>query len=316
MAQSPPKIIFGAAWIAAMSPETINQMFDILKQRKALGIDTASIYTKSEATIGSIPAAKNFEIHTKAAGFAPGAMSKKNILNSMERSLKDLGVESVDLYYLHSPDPITPIEESLSAIQELYTAGKFKRFGISNFLPSDVQKIYDIQKAANSVLPTVFQGNYNAMSRHVEEDLFPLLRKLDMHFYAYSPIAGGFLVKDPAQLRTQSAGGRFENESPAGKLYNKLYGKESLFKALETWGEIAKDAGFSKAALAYRWIVWHSALNVEEGDALIVGASKVAQLEETLDAIDAGPLDEKTVERVTGIWEVVKADAPRDNWNA
>jgi aryl-alcohol dehydrogenase-like predicted oxidoreductase len=95
-----------------------------------------------------------------------------------------------------------------------------------------------------------------------------------------------------------------------------MYGKESLFKALEEWDVIAKDAGITKAALAYRWIVYHSALKGANGDAVIIGASKVAQVEETLTFIEAGPLPEKIVERVNGIWETVEHEAPLDNYNS
>ncbi|TVY87572.1 Oxidoreductase, partial [Lachnellula willkommii] len=307
--------------------------------------------SQSELTLKKYNAPKTFEINTKAPGFKAGALSKQRILQGLEKSLEDLGVDSVcmpcaftnhtfaiclsdwdwgiwkngcadwsradvDLYYFHSPDPATPIEESLSAIREAYAAGKFKRFGLSNFLPADVQKIHDIQKAANSILPTVFQGNYNPVSRHIEEDLFPLLRKLNISFYAYSPIAGGFLVKDAAAIRSQDVEGRFGAKTGSANLYATLYGKESLLGALEEWGDIAREAGVSKAALAYRWVSYHSALRPGLGDGIIVGARKTGQLEETLIAIQAGPLDEVTAEKARAVWGKVKAEAPRDNWNS
>jgi aflatoxin B1 aldehyde reductase len=190
------------------------------------------------------------------------------------------------------------LKETLEAITELYNAGKFKRFGVSNFKAEDVQKIYDIQSAKKAVLPTVFQGNYNAVSRHIETSLFPVLRKLGITFYAYSPIAGGFLVKDADQVRAKSASGRFGSDAryvsstssfletlkatddppsfiselldstadcsdSAGEMYKVMYAKETLLDALDEWGHIAKAAGVSKAALAYRWIAYHSALKAE-----------------------------------------------------
>lgn len=94
-----------------------------------------------------------------------------------------------------------------------------------------------------------------------------------------------------------------------------MYGKESLYQALDEWGEIAKDAGISKAALAYRRITYHSALKKKNGDGVIIGASKISQLEETLIAIEAGPLDTGIAKRASDIWEKVKDDAPRDNWS-
>jgi aflatoxin B1 aldehyde reductase len=189
------------------------------------------------------------------------------------------------------------------------------QFGISNYMPQDAQKIYDIQAAANSVLPTVFQGNYNAVSRLIEADLFPLLRKLNMSFYAYSPVAGGFLTQDASKIRARDLQGRFNGKSGIGDMYVKLYGGESMNKALDMWAELATDAGISKAALAYRWIAHHSALKNGHGDQIIIGASKPSQLEESLTAIEAGPLEPRIAKRVDDIWETVKHEAPRDNWH-
>ncbi|KAE9375814.1 Aldo/keto reductase [Stipitochalara longipes BDJ] len=316
MAQSAPSIVFGSAPIARFSTETAKEFLNILEKRNVKQIDTASIYTGSEVTLGKLGAPKKFIIQTKAPGFSPGSLGKQSILNGMKKSLEDLQTDSVDIYYLHAPDPATPIEETLAAIQELYAAGKFKRFGLSNFKTPDVQKIYDIQSANNAVLPSVFQGNYNAVSRHIEKDLFPLLHKLKISFYAYSPIAGGFLVKNSTQLREKDDPGRFGPNAPTGDMYTSMYGKESLFQAVDEWGHIASDAGISKAALAYRWITFHSALKGANGDAVIVGASKTAQLEETLTAVEQGPLPESIAQRVDAIWEKVEHEAPLDNYNS
>ena len=178
-----------------------------------------------------------------------------------------------------------------------------------------MQKIYDIQAAASSVLPTVFQGNYNAVSRHIEDDLFPLLRKLKISFYAYSPSAGGFLVKDAAQIRSKEVEGRFGGKDFIGNMYNTLYNKESLLQALDEWNGIAKRSGVSRAALAYRWIAYHSALKKEHGDGIIIGARILSQLEETLTAFEAGPLEKEIATQCSNIWEKVKNDAPRDNFS-
>lgn len=142
------------------------------------------------------------------------------------------------------------------------------------------------------------------------------MHKLHISFYAYSPIAGGFLVKESNQVRSKDVEGRFSGKTPIGDMYNVMYGKESMYQALDEWGEIARNAGISKAALAYRWITYHSALKKENGDGVILGASKVSQLEETLTAIEAGPLDARTAKRASDIWEKVKHEAPRDNVNS
>jgi aflatoxin B1 aldehyde reductase len=189
------------------------------------------------------------------------------------------------------------------------------QFGLSNFTAPDVQNIYSICKAKAYPLPTVYQGNYNPVARHVEADLFPLLRRLDIAFYAYSPLAGGFLVKDAALLGGQGAG-RWDRDSPLGQLYRALYGKPRLVAALRDWEAIAAEAGVSRAALAYRWVWWHSALKGARGDACIIGSTRPEQLEETLGDVEAGPLPEEAVERIEMIWKSVEQEAPVDNYNS
>ena len=126
-----------------------------------------------------------------------------------------------------------------------------------------------------------------------------------------SPIAGGFLTRTSQEVRDFSAvEGRFSGNTPVGVLYSRLYGKESLFDALDEWEQIAADAGITKAALAYRWVVWHSRLDGALGDGVIIGSRSLQQLKETLVAIEAGPLETKTSERVENIWHKVKEEAP------
>lgn len=98
-------------------------------------------------------------------------------------------------------------------------------------------------------------------------------------------------------------------------MYATLYGKESLLQALDEWDVIAADAGISKVALAYRWVVWHSGLDGAKGDGVVIGARGAQQLHETLGVIEQGPLKEGIAERASAIWEKVKDEAPRDNFN-
>ena len=92
---------------------------------------------------------------------------------------------------LAAPDHKTPIEETLEAINEVHKQGHFKRFGLSNYQAEDVERIYKHCKEHNYVLPTVYQGNYSPVARKQEQLLFPTLRKYNIAFYAYSPLAGG-----------------------------------------------------------------------------------------------------------------------------
>ncbi|KAL8640694.1 MAG: hypothetical protein Q9228_002420, partial [Teloschistes exilis] len=208
MADSAPAIIFGTTAIAGWSADEIDEAVVCLQAHKVTSLDTARVYKDSEATLGKHKLSEKFSSHTKAPALSPGCLSRQSILDGIETSLKELGVDvvrgilmKVDLYYLHGPDPTTPIEDTLAGIREVYAAGKFRRFGISNYRPQDVRTIHSIQSAHASCLPTVYQGCYNAVARHAESDLFPVLRELGINFYAYSPIAGGFLAKRSSQLR-------------------------------------------------------------------------------------------------------------------
>ena len=144
------------------------------------------------------------------------------------------------------------------------------QFGLSNFKPEDVRRVYDYAASKGYVLPTVFQGNYNPVARHYDKTLFPLLRELNIAFYAYSPLAGGFLVKDAETLSTGGGQGRWDPSSRVGKVYNEKYTKPSLLKALSEWEAIADEARVSKAALAYRWVTYNSTLSAGHGDGIIV----------------------------------------------
>ena len=219
----------------------------------------------------------------------------------------------MDILYFHAPETTVPFEEQLEAANELYKQGAFKRLGLSNFTAEQVQEVYDIAKKNGFVLPSVYQGNYSAVSRRPETTLLPTLRKLGFSYYAYSPIAGGFLAKTRQQI--EEGAGRFDPSTPLGQLYIGLYHKPSYFVALDTWVKIAEDAGISRAELAYRWVTYHSALSGEKGDGVVFGAHKQSHLEETIRYIRAGPLQADIVQRIEDIWEGIKDEAPLDNYN-
>jgi aflatoxin B1 aldehyde reductase len=95
-----------------------------------------------------------------------------------------------------------------------------------------------------------------------------------------------------------------------------MYGKPALLEALKEWEAIARDAGTSRASLAYRWVLYHSALMGELGDGCIIGATRTEQLEETMRDVKDGPLGMDAVERIDGIWKKVAHDAPVDNFSS
>lgn len=222
----------------------------------------------------------------------------------------------MDVYYIHCPDRSLDLADVLKGINDAYRAGYFKRFGLSNFTADEVERVYALCEERGYPLPTVYQGNYSPVARRTETELFPTLRKLHIAFYAYSPLAGGLLTKTKEQIiEGHKDAGRFGKGHWLGSLYGDLYNKPSYHKALDLWGEAASRAGCSKGELAYRWVAFDSPLNPEYGDAIVFGASKLSQVEETLAWLKLGSVGEQAKAEIDKIWKVIENDAPLDNYN-
>ena len=198
-------------------------------------------------------------------------------------------------------------------MNELHKRGRFRRFGLSNYKPEEVEEVVKVCKENGFVLPTVYQGNYSPVARRQDSELFPVLRKHGIAFYAYSPLAGGFLTKTKEDIESKSKG-RF-TDAGAGPMYRTLYAKPKYKEALATWNDIATKHDIGKAELAYRWVAYNSPLSNEYGDAIIVGASQLEQLEESLKWFKKGPLPESAVKGIDQVWESVKDEAGLDNFN-
>jgi len=310
------KIVYGGASLNATGnfkdKESVSQVLDALTSAGVTHLDTARLYGPSESLIGEQPSRTAFTIDTKIkGGFEPGTAAKDAVIRDAQNSLDTVNIDQFDILYLHAPDETVPITETLEAVNEVYKKGTFKRFGLSNFNAEQVQEVYDLSKEKGWVLPSVYQGNYSPIARHLETLLFPTIRKLGFVFYAYSPLAGGFLTKATADL--DAGAGRF-NDVALGGLYSRLYDKPSLRSALAEWNDVAEKEGISKAELAYRWVAYDSFLKAELGDAVIFGASKLGQIEQTAGWLKKGGLSEEAHKRIDAIWESVKDDAPVDNF--
>lgn len=318
------KLIFGTAsfhypnnkW--SETDDHVREGFHLLKEHGVLNLDSAQAYDGSEEHLGRLKAGKEWgmTIDTKwRAGWSQeeGANSKGEILASAKSSLEKLDVTKVDVFYLHAPIYNVPVEETLSGVDAAYRTGAFERFGLSNYPAADVQKVYDTCKANGFVLPTVYQGSYSAITRNQEETLIPLLRKLGISFYAYSPIAGGFLAK--SRLQIEQGESRFSKNQMFG-LYHKMFVNEANMTALQKWSDIAAKEGISTAELAYRWVTFNSALKREFGDAVVFGANSPDQLKTTLGFFKKGPLSDITEEKIDKVWGIVKDVAYTDNYEA
>lgn len=230
---------------------TTTQWLDALEAGGCKTIDSAQMYAGSEKLLGEANAGKRgFVVDTKdpAGGAGPDKMKPEEIEPKLRESLKQLNMSQVDVFYFHAPDESTPPEDFMHVVDKLHQEGLFKRYGLSNFEASHVEKICKYADAHKLVKPTVYQGNYNALARKQEELLFPTLRKWGIAFYAYSPLAGGFLTKTREQY--EAGAGRFnDNIAMIGSMYKWMYGRPAMLDALADWEAIAKEEGCTKAAL-------------------------------------------------------------------
>ena len=319
---APVPLVFGCDSVmtgsAHSTPEAINAVFDTLEQNGIDTLDTAQLYRDSETLLGkSNVVARPFTIDSKVpGGWVAGTLEPSRLRADAYASLEKLGILKLDIFYIHGPDKNLPLKDALATMNALHQEGVYSRFGLSNFVASDVQEIYDLCVENNWVRPTVYQGNYSAFARRQETELFPLLRKLGMAFYAYSPLAGGFLARSNVAELKGDGGGKFADKN-SFDMYKKMYSeKPALLAGLVRWAEISEGAGCSSPAeLAYRWVTNNSILDPEKGDKVIIGASKIAQISKTVEWVKKGPLSPEIVKAINDIWPTIEKESPLDNFN-
>lgn len=174
-----------------------------------------------------------------------------------------------------------------------------------------MERIYEYGKSMGYVLPTAYQGLYNAVTRRGEKELLPTLRKLGISLYSYSPLGAGFFASSPSLIR-EGKDGRFNTAEIDGLVYQAMYHRPSYMAALESWGQLAAQSGVGKMELAWRWINFHSLLQAEHGDSILVGADTAEQLELLFQWRAKGPLEAWVVNEIDGIWASCEKDAPLD----
>ncbi|XP_042544561.1 aflatoxin B1 aldehyde reductase member 2 [Dipodomys spectabilis] len=285
-------------------------------------LDTAFMYCggQSEAILGGLGLGLGggdctVKIATKANPWEGKSLKPDSVRSQLETSLKRLQCPRVDLFYLHAPDHGTPVEETLRACHQLHQEGKFAELGLSNYASWEVAEICTLCKSNGWIMPTVYQGMYNATTRQVETELFPCLRHFGLRFYAYNPLAGGLLTgkykyEDKDSKKPE---GRFFGNSWA-ETYRNRFWKEDHFKAIALV-EKALQAAYGPSApsmtsAALRWMYHHSQLQAAHGDAVILGMSSPEQLNQNLAATEQGPLEPAVVEAFDRAWHLVAHECP------
>ncbi|KAH8893037.1 putative aldo/keto reductase [Thozetella sp. PMI_491] len=281
-----------------------NKTSDYDLTQSTVHIDTARDYIGSEKLLGQAEASSRFTVDTKIHSGTPGDHEPAKIELSIGQSLQDLGVSSVETMYLHVPDRQTPFEDTAKAMHDALQQGKFKKFGLSNYSAAEVQKFIEICEEKGYTKPSVYQGQYNALVRGGEKELFPLLRKHNISFHGFSAAAGGFFTGDP------NSSERWSKDNAVGAYWSKVYGKPPVQASVGIVREAAAKFSISGHTAALRWTAFHSILDGKYGDGIIFGVSKMEQLYNTLDAIDAGPLPAELADAITAIYATVEGSEP------
>ncbi|KAI5458185.1 NADP-dependent oxidoreductase domain-containing protein [Mariannaea sp. PMI_226] len=281
-------------------------------------IDTARIYLGGEQESFTAQAGwkeRGVQIATKSYPLAPGGHTAANLRKDLETSLAKLGTDCVDIFYLHSADRSVPYAETLEAANALYTEGKFRKLGLSNFSAYEIAEIVMLCDARGWVKPTIYQGIYNALTRNLETEVIPACRRFGLDLVVFNALAGGLLTgRFLGSATSDEVGqGRYDTKTFLGPIYRSMYFKDSTFEAVKMINAVAEKHSLSMTEVAFRWCVHHSALKTAlqgGNDGILIGISKIEQIGGNMKDIRKGPLPEDVVEVLEKAWLMVKGTSP------
>ena len=213
--------------------------------------------------------------------------SRKYLLSSLDQSLGRLGLDYVDIFYSHRPDPETPVEETMGALASAVRQGKALYVGISNYDPEQTRAAASALEAEGVPL-LIHQPRYSMFDRHIEDGLFPVLEDVGAASIVFSPLAQGLLtdryLSGDVPADSRAATSRFLSpEKISAQYLERMRGLDA----------IAKERGQSIAQLALSWVLREPLVA-----SALIGASSVAQLEQNVAALDAAPLDDDEIARI------------------
>lgn len=281
---------FGTGWGAGADFEESRRMFDRFAEAGGTFIDTADTYQfgESEQLLGSFLAADrdHFVLASKFSnGYAPAkdisktGNSRKNMIHSVEASLKRLGTDYIDLYWVHFPDDLTPIEEILRGIDDLVRSGKILYAGLSNFPAWRVARAATLADAANWAPVAGVQLEYSLVERSADRELLPMAEGLGLAAALWSPLGGGLLTgkyRGGAQGRLTDLKTLIHTESSGQKT-----------AVVDTVLDIARETGATPAQVSVAW-VRERAARAATSFLPIIGPRNTAQLEDYLGALEVG----------------------------
>jgi len=258
-------------------------------------IDTANVYSEgeSERLLGESLGTrrKDIVLATKVRGrMGPGpnqiGLSKAHIMQAVDDSLQRLKTDYIDLYQIHGYDSVTPLDETMRALDDVVRAGKVRYIGCSNLAAWQVMKANGIAERLNTARFESLQAYYSLAGRELERELVPVLNDQTMGLLIWSPLAGGFLSGKYTR-ETQSV----EGSRRTGFDFPPV-NKEHAYAIIDVLQEVAKTHEVSVAQIALAWLLHQKAVT-----SVIIGAKTVEQLDDNLNAPNI-VLTEADLERI------------------
>ncbi|MFL9875640.1 aldo/keto reductase [Paraburkholderia megapolitana] len=299
------------ASIAGLNREQAARLVGLAVDQGVNLIDTADAYSQgqSEVVVGQVLADLGLDetsmlIATKVrlrTGPGPNqvGLGRSHIIRTVETSLKRIGRDHIDLLQLHDRDALTPLDETLRALDDLVAQGKVRHIGVCNFSASELERIHSITSQAHWAQATSNQVHYSLAARDIEHEIAPVARQHDMALMVWSPLSGGYLSgKYTAQNGTPEKGRRTNLNFPP-------VDPHEVDPIVDELRVVAQALNTTPAQVALAWL-----LGRDEVATVIVGASSEAQLGANLQAAELvlPPEHRERLDRVS------QPDVPYPHW--
>jgi 1-deoxyxylulose-5-phosphate synthase len=269
--------------------ESEAEAFELMDAALALGInlfDTADAYGggRSETWIGRWRAARGADVllstkvfHSVVGDPDDRGLAAERIRRQIEGSLGRLGVERVDMYLVHAPDPDTPLEETLRALDGLVRAGKVGAIGASNVDAAWLEEALAIAERERLIPIGWVQNSYSLLDRAAEREVLPLCAERGLGFTPFGPLSGGWLTGKYRRDEPRPEGSRMTLRPGP---YEHL-DREEVYRGLEAFADAAADRGVDPPTLAHAWVLSHPDVT-----AVILGPRSPGQLQPARAALD------------------------------
>ncbi len=256
-------------------------------------VDTADVYTAgtSEEIVGrwlarADPAKRDRVVLATKGRFPMGddvndlGLSRRHLREALDASLKRLQIDHVDLYQVHSFDPLTPLDETWGFLDDAVRAGKVAYVGLSNYTGWQIQKVADLADHRGLARPVTLQPQYNLLAREIEWEIVPACESTGLGLLPWSPLGGGWLTGKYTKDERPTGATRLGDDPNRGvEAYDRRSTVQRTWDVIDAVQGIASDRGVSMAQVALAWLVDRPAVT-----SVILGARTTEQLADNLGA--------------------------------